>query len=576
MKKFFLRFFAILLCAASLSAAAVFPASAALKQYGDRDFTEITKLPETSGCYSSQGMAVGKEYIYAAQIGGNNDIATITRVDRESGRTVKMRDAATGKAYFEILGHANDMDAVTVNGVEYLTVLTYGGGVAIFEVQGTSLKLHGEYFTKRGSNIVSPASLSVKSVEGSVITFLCRQGEGLHYGTLDLEAETDTIKLVPKYTLTPAAPVIDGKTYDFSGWLGQGIGVVGDMVLVILTGNHVVETINHNIILGYDLAKASSYRLTTPDLVFYIVSQDYYGLFEIEDCDVAPDGKLYFNTNGRRVMNGSSADGVYRFDAYTFKDVEILEGNGAPTVYAEAGEGGTISPAGKTRVEKGGAVTYTIQPDLGYCIDTVTVNGQTVEAADTYTFSDLQENKTIKVTFKWANPFTDVDEDDWFYDDMKYVYQKGIMRGTADTVFSPDMTLTRAQMVTMLWRLAGEPSSRVASFTDVPDGQWYSNAVAWAASKKIVEGYGDGKFYPDNALTREQAVAILHRYAGGGEVGVNTAMYLSSDWARGSVSWAAEKGLLGDIGTDMMDMTRAASRAEVAAILTRFCLKIGG
>jgi hypothetical protein len=138
------------------------------------------------------------------------------------------------------------------------------------------------------------------------------------------------------------------------------------------------------------------------------------------------------------------------------------------------------------------------------------------------------------------------------------------------------MTLTRAQMVTMLWRLAGEPSSRVASFTDVPDGQWYSNAVAWAASKKIVEGYGDGKFYPDNALTREQAVAILHRYAGGGEVGVNTAMYLSSDWARGSVSWAAEKGLLGDIGTDMMDMTRAASRAEVAAILTRFCLKIGG
>ena len=577
MKRPFSRFLALLLCAASLAAAAVFPASAAeLKRYGDSDLTEIAELPESNGCYSSQGMAVGEEYIYAVQIGGNNDIATITRVDRESGRTTKMRDAATGRGYFKFLGHANDMDVVKINGVEYLTVLTYGGGVAVLEVQDTMLKLHGEYTTKRGKNTVSPGSLSVKSVEGSVITFLCRQGMELHYATLDLEAETDEIKLIPKYSLNPTTPIIDGKTYDFTGWLGQGIGVVGDMVLVVITGNHVVETINHSIILGYDLSKAASYRLTTPDLVFYIVSDNYYGLFEIEDCDVAPDGKIYFNTNGRRVLNGSSADGIYSFDAYTFTDVKPLVGYGNPTVKAEAGEGGTISPAGTTRVTLGGQVTYTILPERGYRIDTVTVNGMPVEAAGTYTFSNLRENQTIKVTFAWDNPFTDVTEKDWFYGDVAYVNQQGLMRGTADTVFSPDMTLTRAQMVTMLWRLAGEPSSRVASFKDVPDGQWYSDAVAWAASKKIVEGYGDGYFYPDNALTREQAVAILHRYAGGVDVGVNTALYLSSDWAQGSVSWAAEKGLLSGIGTDMMDMTRTANRAEVAALLTRFCHKVIG
>jgi len=574
MKKPFLRFLALFLCVVSLSAAAAFPSSAALKQYNDSDLTEIAKLPESSGCYSSQGMAVGEKYIYAAQVGGDNSIATITRVDRESGKTVKMRDAATGRGYFECLGHANDMDVVTVDEVEYLTVLTYGGGVVIFEVQDTKLKLHGEYTTKRGSNTVSPGSLSVKSVEGSVITFLCRQGYDLHYATLDLDAAMDEIKLVPKYSLNPTTPVIDGKTYNFSGWLGQGIGVVGDIVLVIITGNHVVETINHSIILGYDLSRATSYRLTTPDLVFYIVSDNYYGLFEIEDCDVAPDGKIYFNTNGRRYINGSSDDGVYSFDAYTFKDVKPLVSSRGLSVTAEAGAGGKITPAGLTRVEEGSEMTCTVLPDPGYCIDTVTVNGKQVEAAGTYTFSDIRESQTIKVTFKWANPFADVAEDDWFYDDMKHVYQEGIMRGTGDTVFSPDMTLTRAQMVTMLWRMAGEPSSRVASFSDVPAGQWYSKAVAWASSKKIVEGYGDGKFYPDDALTREQAVAILHRYAGSAEVSVHTAMYLSSDWARDSVSWAADKGLLEDIDTNMVDMTRAANRAEVAAILTRFCLKM--
>ncbi len=231
MKKPFLRFLALLLSVASLSAAASFPASAELKRYNDFDLTEIAKLPESSGCYSSQGMAVGEEYIYAVQIGGDNSVATVTRVDRESGATVKMKDAATGKKYFEILGHANDMDVVTVDEVEYLTVLTYAGGVAVFEVQDTALKLHGAYTLKRGSNTLSPPSLSVKSVDGSVITFLCKNGREVFFGTLDLDEKTDVIKLVPKYQLDVFKPTIDGKTYDFTGWLSQGIGVVEDMLM---------------------------------------------------------------------------------------------------------------------------------------------------------------------------------------------------------------------------------------------------------------------------------------------------------------------------------------------------------
>lgn len=580
MKKFSLRFLALLLCAVSLAAAAALPSSAAtLKQYGDDDFTLIAKIPEHSGCYSSQGMAVGEKYIYSAQINGDNDAATITRVDMETGETDTMWSADNRTAYFDFLGHANDMDVVTVDGVEYLTVLTYGGGVVILKVQDTDLQIHGEYVTKRGSNAVSPGSLSVKSVEGSVITFWCRQGTDLLEGKLDLDADTDAIKLVAKYSLNTTAPIIAGKTYNFSGWLGQGIGVVGDMVLVIVTGNHVVETINHSVILGYDLSKATNYRLTKPDLVLYMVSDTYYGLFEVEDCDVGPDGKLYFNINGRRQMNGSSYDGVLRFDAYTFTGREPLVSYRSPSVTAEAGVGGKITPAGYTQVKEGETLRYTIIPDRGYSINGIMVDDKKVETANTYTFSNVRGNHTIRVIFRksnWNNPFTDVTEDNWFREDVEYVNRLGLMRGTQDTVFSPEMTLTRAQMVTMLWRMAGEPAAKSASFADVPSGLWYSDAVAWAAANGIVGGYSDGNFYPDNALTREQAMAIFHRYAGGGEAGVNYAIYSTSEWAKGDVNWAAEQGLLQDIGTDISDMTAPANRGEVAAYLTRFYLNVIG
>lgn len=548
-----------------------------MKQYDDDDFSLIAGIPEHSGCYSSQGMAVGEKYIYAAQINGNETAATITRVDMETGETAQMWSADGGAWYFDFLGHANDMDAFTVDGVEYLSVRTLSGSVIILEVRDTELISRGKYITKRGSEKITTGNLSVKSVVGSVVTFQCLKNGNVLEGTLDLDAETNEIKLGFKGSVNVSAPIIDGTPRSFPGWSSQGIGVVGDMVLVIYTGNNAEATINHSVIFGYDLSKGI--RLSTPDIAFYLTSDVYCGLFEIEDCDVGPDGRLYFNINGRREMNGNSSDGVLVLDGYTFTDREPLVSYRFPTVTAEAGYGGKISPVGYTKVKAGDDLRYTIMPSRGYIIDKITVDGSKVETSNTYTFSSVLKNHTIKVTFKavsWKNPFTDVTENDWFRDDVEYVNLQGIMRGTQDTVFSPEMTLTRAQMVTMLWRLAGEPAAAGASFADVPGGQWYSDAVAWAASKKIVEGYDDGNFYPDNALTREQAVAILHRYAGGAEVSGYTTVYHSSEWARGSVSWAADQGLLSGIGTDMTDMIRAANRAEVAALLTRFCLKTVG
>lgn len=115
------------------------------------------------------------------------------------------------------------------------------------------------------------------------------------------------------------------------------------------------------------------------------------------------------------------------------------------------------------------------------------------------------ENKTFK----------DVSSSDWFYDEVQYVYQKNLMNGTGTSSFSPRDTLTRAMLVTILYRIEGEPSvSYSGKFSDVPSGRWYSKAVEWAAAQGIVGGYSNGKFGPEDSVTREQLAAILYRYAG--------------------------------------------------------------
>ena len=154
------------------------------------------------------------------------------------------------------------------------------------------------------------------------------------------------------------------------------------------------------------------------------------------------------------------------------------------------------------------------------------------------------------------------------------------MIGTSSDEFSPMATATRAQIVTTLWRLEGQPVAKTNhSFTDVENGMWYTDAIAWAAENKIVEGYGDGIFAPGDAITREQIVAILHRYAEYKKLAVAAKdeapdAYDHSDWAADNVDWAHENGIFAGIGKDITDLTENATRAEIASYLTRFCLVI--
>lgn len=198
-----------------------------------------------------------------------------------------------------------------------------------------------------------------------------------------------------------------------------------------------------------------------------------------------------------------------------------------------------------------------------------------------YTDDTENDNDTPNTEIPWQNPFHDVNESDWFYEDVKFMSEKDIMIGTDDTIFAPDATLTRAMLVTVLWRLEGEPVvDYIMPFADVESEQWYTEAVRWAAAEGIVKGYGNGSFGVNDAVTREQIMAILHRYAvykelDSGMIIPMIPQYEYSIWAENDLLWADMVGLTSDLYVDIFDMTKDASRAEIAAYLRRFCDVIG-
>ena len=175
--------------------------------------------------------------------------------------------------------------------------------------------------------------------------------------------------------------------------------------------------------------------------------------------------------------------------------------------------------------------------------------------------------------------FDDVTKGDWFYKDVEYVYNEGIMDGVSKREFAPNETLTRAMIVKILYRIEGEPASyRSSDFNDVESGRWYTGAVAWAAEKEIVKGYGNGKFGPNDPVTREQLAAILYRYtqykgwsttaASGSLKGFADAASVSS-YAVDAMNWAVDEGLLKGANNKLSPKSNA-TRAQVAAIIHRY------
>ena len=294
----------------------------------------------------------------------------------------------------------------------------------------------------------------------------------------------------------------------------------------------------------------------------------------------------------------ATVDGISACAVITVTDQPSDGGSGGGSstsgylVSVDSGKNGkvTVSPQ---RAEKGETVTITVKPDEGYELDELTVtdkNGDSVKVTykddNKYTFKMPGSAVTVEATFqavKEESPvdaFLDINTGAWYYDAVKYAVENGLMSGTGTYTFEPNTTLSRGMIAQMLYALEGKPSvSATNSFTDVSVNDWYAKAASWTQSKGIITGYNDGRFAPNDPLTREQLALILYNYAQSKGYDTSAKADLSkyvdgsstSAWAQTAMTWAVGEGLLSGRGLNMLYPTGTATRAEVAQIMMNFC-----
>ena len=179
-----------------------------------------------------------------------------------------------------------------------------------------------------------------------------------------------------------------------------------------------------------------------------------------------------------------------------------------------------------------------------------------------------------------AEVFTDVDEDSWYHEYVDFMVQNGYMNGVSDTLFDVSGTTTRGQLVTILYRIAGEPSvdGMKNPFADVEAGFWYTDAIIWAANAGVVNGMSETQFMPNEMVTRQQIVTILYRYAKAEPVSEDhlagfTDADLVADFAKDAMNWAVGEGLVNGVSDTLLAPNDTAIRVQICAIVMRFLEK---
>lgn len=244
------------------------------------------------------------------------------------------------------------------------------------------------------------------------------------------------------------------------------------------------------------------------------------------------------------------------------------------TIEATAGRGGTITPAGETSVRDGGKQTFQIIPDEGYSISIVLVDGKNVGAVSSYTFEDVSDNHTIEAMFAQTDSkltFVDVPAGSYYYDAVYWAVEHDITNGTGGNKFSPDAVITRAQMVTFLWRVYGAPKVTCDNpFTDVDADAYYYDAVLWAVSNGVTKGTSATTFSPDLAVTRSQAVTFQWRASGAVMTSGESFSDVPEDvWYTDAVTWAAVNGITKGTSSTTFSPDMVVSRAQVVTFLYR-------
>ena len=418
----------------------------------------------------------------------------------------------------------------------------------------------------------------------------------------------------PGSASAPLTQVVDESTSSEGGSSGGGGGGSGGSVSTFAS----VAVGRSSILLSYDGEGSAIYLNITKKIIN-----------DLLDMDIANKG-LTIDLSGisrakQLVLPSDNEIFGAKFLAVCFPDITMTLDQDTLSALKEQANGGDVTITGK-KVDKtaltlaqqkaigdspvyeisvfaggervsglGGEITVTIPYTLGENEDpdNITVwylkdDGSLAEMACSY------DEKTGTVSFvtghlsyyavgysepsAWTNPFSDILSGAWYYDAVEYICSNGLMTGVSASSFDPSGTTTRAMVVTVLWRLAGESAAGESGFSDVADGAWYADAVCWAVENGIVNGMGDGLFMPDASITREQLAVILYNYAGvmgydrsaSGDTSVFSDADQISSWASGAMKWAVGSGMIGGKGDGVLDPSGSATRAEIATILMRF------
>ena len=569
--------------------------------YDVSDGSEVSKknTPEViGGTITVSGGTVSAQSVRGAGIGGG------------SGQVTVDPDAQTPPS---LTPYSSDGGTVTISGGTVEAVSTEGvgigsGGMPFYQSESPAVDQYihcvsgeaGTFATGTDGNAMLFATGRIAHIEDDDDTsawqgVIFLGSEGQLYGT--------------SVTLSEDVTIPSGNTLE----IGQG--------QTLSVGRGVTMTIdNENCLTGAGtLGAGGSYEILNPLHVFtpttlFYTGSDLSGRLSL----TAPAGSVsimgqIFTVSGtptyRDWVITLPAGGILQVGTYTVTAYSPSQGrtvSGQITVIGDSSstptysvilpgrvEGGTVT-AKKSYAEEGETFRFTVTPDEGWELDTLSVTDNRgteldvkYEGDSVYSFKMPARRVEIQVSFREippeSLPFTDIADNAWYADAVRYVYKHGLMAGTSATTFAPDVTTSRSMIATILWRMAGSPVVNYAmTYTDVAQGQWYSEAVRWATSEGIVGGYGNGLFGTNDPITREQFAAMLYRFAQeqGYDVSIgentNILSYTDvadlSEYAIPATQWAVGAGIINGTGDgSTLTPQGQATRAQAAVMLMRFC-----
>lgn len=569
--------------------------------YDVSDGSEVSKedTPEVNGGeITVSGGTVSAQSVRGAGIGGG------------SGQVTVDPDAQTTPS---LTPYSSDGGTVTISGGTVEAVSTEGvgigsGGMPFYQSETPAVDQYIHCVSgKAGTFATGPDGNAMLFATGRIAHIEDDDDTSAWQGVIFLGSEGQLYGT--SVTLSEDVTIPSGNTLE----IGQG--------QTLSVGRGVTMTIdNENCLTGAGtLGAGGSYEILNPLPVFtpttlFYTGSDLSGRLSL----TAPAGSVsimgqIFTVSGtptyRDWVITLPAGGILQVGTYTVTAYSPSQGrtvSGQITVIGDSSstptysvilpgrvEGGTVT-AKKSYAEEGETFRFTVTPDEGWELDTLSVTDNRgteldvkYEGDSVYSFKMPARRVEIQVSFREippeSLPFTDIADNAWYADAVRYVYKHGLMAGTSATTFAPDVTTSRSMIATILWRMAGSPVVNYAmTYTDVAQGQWYSEAVRWATSEGIVGGYGNGLFGTNDPITREQFAAMLYRFAQeqGYDVSIgentNILSYTDvadlSEYAISAMQWAVGAGIINGTGDgSTLTPQGQATRAQAAVMLTRFC-----